>query len=121
MASARELLLRYLDAFCAGDVDAVASLLAEDAVFSGPFVPDASRERYVAALRADPPEAASYEMHQLIADETGAAAFFRYDKRGARVNMALFVVAGGGKLTRLRLLFDPRELAADDDTRTPPP
>jgi hypothetical protein len=73
-----ELAMEFLHGFCAGGVDGLAPLLAEDLRVIGPYHRFASKAAYLESLRADPPEPAGLRVSS-ITEGDGTVAVF-YDK-----------------------------------------
>lgn len=107
----RDAALAYLRAFCAGDLEALSGLLAETLQFDGPFLSCRSRAAYLAELRASPPEPARFQVLHAFEEDGQAGVFFRYEKAGLSVPMALSCGVRGGRIHALRLYFDGRAFA----------
>ncbi len=56
----REIAMGFLRCFCAGDVDGLASLLAEDFPLNVPLYQFSSANTYSQSLKSDPPEQCGY-------------------------------------------------------------
>lgn len=96
----------WLDHFCAGRIDALAPLLADDLVVDGPFHHSTSAADYLAALRADPPRGLSCRvLHAFEAGPT-ACLVYRLAKDGVDTPVAQVFETGGGRIGRITLVFD---------------
>jgi len=58
----REVAMEFLRCFCAGDVDGLASLLAEDFQFNCPLCQFSAANAYLESLKSDPPEQCGYRV-----------------------------------------------------------
>lgn len=108
MTAARDVALAWLRAFCAGDVDAVAALLAPDVHFRGPLHRSDSAAEYVDSLRRDPPERCDCRIHAVIADGEDVAIFYDYLKPAGPVTIAQHFRIRDGLVAGTRLVFDGR-------------
>jgi hypothetical protein len=101
----------YLTRFCAGDIDGLGELLADDFEFVGPFVQTDDPASYLAALRADPPVGCSVEMIHAFDDGDLVNLIYRFSKPGASALMSQLFVVRGDLITRTVLIFDPDDLS----------
>ena len=104
----RELVIRYLEAFCAGDIEAIAELLAPDLRFKGPFHEYHRAQDYLAGLRADPPETASYHLLSVTEDAENVAVFYAYRKDEGTRDLAQLFRFRNGRIGEILLIFDGR-------------
>jgi SnoaL-like domain len=100
----------YLARFCAGDIDALAELLADDFEFVGPFVQTSGPASYLEALRADPPQDCSAEIIHAFDDGDLVNLIYRFSKPGINALMSQLFVIRGDTVTRTLLIFDPSDL-----------
>jgi hypothetical protein len=105
----RDLAMAFIRRFCSGDIDGVASLLAEDLQFSGPFQHFDSRAAYVDTLRNDPPEACGYRVLSLTENEDSVAVFYDYVKSKTTLTIAQLFRFKGQEISNILLVFDGRE------------
>ena len=106
--SNKDMVIRYLEAFCAGDIDAIGRLLAPELSFRGPFHNYDSARAYLDGLRADPPEAAAYDLLSLTADVDNVAVFYTYRKGDSARDLAQLFRFRNGKILEILLIFDGR-------------
>ena len=76
----RDRALDFLKHFCAGDVDALAALLADDLQFTGPLFQFNSRAAYLKSLRDDPSEPCGYRILSVTDSDDSVAVFYDYEK-----------------------------------------
>lgn len=76
----KDVALRYLHAFCKGDIDKIESLLLPDLVFEGPYLSCNSSEEYIAHLRQDPPESASFRVLNILREGNLIVVVYEYVK-----------------------------------------
>jgi RNA polymerase sigma-70 factor (ECF subfamily) len=109
-ASVREVVERYLDAWERGDVEALAALLAEDAVFAMPPYPSWWRGREViAAFAAEP----AHRYRRVWANGQPANAAYRWDpERGRYIAEALEVLTLEGTRVKAMIAFMRPDLFA---------
>lgn len=105
--SPRALALAFLDAFAAGDVDALGGLLHEALDVRGPFFAGDTAAAYLGALRADPPEPAVIDVLALFETPSEVCVVYTYRKRAATAEMAQWFVFEAGQIRKIRLFFDP--------------
>ena len=108
--TAGSLARRYVEAFCKSDIDGLASVLHPDLAFRGPLVAVDGARKYLALLRDDPPEPATFTERFLVEGEQKAAFLFDFRKPAASISMALFCRAEDGLLVEITLVFDPSAL-----------
>jgi len=104
--SCRETALRFLDCFCSGDIAGIESLLTRDFRLHGPLYECDSRNQYIAALHADPPEPASYDVIDIVANSATIVIFYVYRKAaGGAVTIAQLFRFRGALVCETRLVF----------------
>jgi hypothetical protein len=103
----RERALAFVQRFAAGDVDGLASLLAEDVRVVGPQLDVVSRANYLAALQGDPPQPAAARILS-VTDEGGTVAvFWDYLKPERIVTVAQLFRIRDGKICEILIVFPP--------------
>jgi len=102
---AREISVRFAEAFCAGDLPGLASLLSPSFRLSGPLAEYHSREHYLAALESAPPVPAPCRVIQLSGGEADAAILYEYAKAPTPVLVAQFNRISDGLISETRLVF----------------
>lgn len=106
--SPRDLALAFLDAFCAGDLDRLHSLFAEDVRVHGPFLAADSRAAYLAALAHDPPGDGVAEVLHASQDGESVALFYRYTTPRSSGLIGQWTQCQDGRITALTFVFDPQ-------------
>jgi hypothetical protein len=104
----RDLSIEFIQAFCDGDVQAIAPLPADEFEFEGPFYRFSSREAYIQALREDPPEPASFEVVKVFENGADVCVFYRFTKSTRSALMAQWNRFENGKIAAVTLVFDGR-------------
>jgi hypothetical protein len=102
---AREISVQFAEAFCAGDLPRLASLLAPSFRLSGPLAEYHSRDHYLAALHGDPPLPAPCRVIQLSGGEADAAILYEYAKAPTPILVAQFNRVTDGLISETRLVF----------------
>jgi hypothetical protein len=104
--SSEERALAFVRRFAAGDVDGLASLLAEDVRVAGPHLDVVSRADYLAALQDDPPQPAAARVLSVIGDGDTVAVFWEYEKPERAVTVAQLFRLRGARIAEMHLVFD---------------
>jgi len=107
----RDAALAFIGHFCQGRVRDLTALLTEDFRFEGPFFSAGTRDEYVAALEADPPEAARFDLLRVFEAGDDVCLLYRYHKGGESALMAQWTRFLGKEISGITLIFDPRGLA----------
>jgi len=106
MMNNRELALSYLRCFCAGDIDALESLLAPDLDFAGPLHRFDSRDAYIASLRRVPPGRCEYQVISLTERADEVAIFYEYEKPNGALTIGQLFGFRHNKIANMLLVFD---------------
>ena len=109
--SNRDVAIRFLERFSAGDVDGLVPLLAEDLRFEGPLHRFATRHDYLSCLRDDPPSPCECRVLSLTEKEDQVAVFYEYQKPDGAVTVAQLFCFEEGLIARTVLVFDGRGVA----------
>ncbi len=106
----RKLALAFINCFCAGDIDGLASMLHPDFQFIGPLFTADSAEDYLTTLRADPPERSLCDIHSVTENDSSVAVFYRYEKLSGDLEIAQLFQFTERLISGIRLIFDSQEL-----------
>jgi hypothetical protein len=101
--------VEFIDAFCAPDIDVLGRLLVDDLRFDGPWLRCDSRDAYLSALRADPPQPARHEVVQLAETDDEVSVFYRYIKPGETMLVVQRNWFRGNRIARISLAFEREE------------
>ena len=101
-----QLAQRYLECFCAADIEALAGLLAPELQFTGPFHEFSCAADYLQSLRDDPPRDVQYSLLHRSEDERGACLIYEYTKPGVSTTMAQWFEVKHNKISKIILVFD---------------
>jgi hypothetical protein len=105
----------YVRAWKGGDFDTVRSILADDVSFIGPFAELDNADDCVDGLRKLSEIVTDIVVHKRLADESDALTWFDLHTSVAPpVPTANWSHAEAGKITRIRVAFDPRPLLPPD-------
>ena len=96
----------FIERFCAGDVDGLEPLLAEDLRFTGPFLNFDTREGYLASLRQDPPLPSEHRLRAVLAHDGTVAVFWDHGRGLDFVPMAHLFRVAGRRISEILLIFD---------------
>jgi hypothetical protein len=100
--------LKFLSCFCAGDINGLAPLLAEDLEFTGPFHRLRSRDEYLDILKNDPPEKCGFRVISISEDGDSVSVFYDYEKSDSSVTIAQLFKFRNQKISEILLVFDGR-------------
>lgn len=103
----RDLALAFIERFCAGDVEQLAPLLAQDLRFRGPLLRCGSARDYLKSLHADPPERTGYRVLDVTEEASSVSVLWIYDKPGESLTMAQLFGIREGKIGEIVLVFEP--------------
>ncbi len=103
-----DLAVKYLEAFCAGNLDRLEALLAEDLRFRGPFYTFKSASEYMDSLRRDPPEECGFKIRSITENESAVAVFYEYQKFDRVVQVAQLFEFKAQRIQDILLIFDGR-------------
>ncbi len=104
---ALEVARRYMEVFYSGRAaEELLPILADDLVFEGPFLRCESADEYVDSLRGDSRAGLSYEMLDEFESGESACLVYRFSKPGVETTMAQVFETRGGRIARIRLVFD---------------
>jgi hypothetical protein len=97
----------YLDAvFGPATLDDLSSLLHPTLEFTGPLSAYDSAAAYIEAMKADPPEGFGYQLLHRYEDEASACIVYEFSRDEMTLLMAQTFEVEGGKIKRIRLIFD---------------
>jgi hypothetical protein len=105
----REVALSFVRYFCEGRISDLGGLLTDDLEFQGPFPYASTRENYLAALHADPPAPAQFEVRRIFEEGEDVCMIYEYRKEGTPLLIAQWTRFRGMKIRGITLLFDGRE------------
>ena len=106
----REVALKFIRRFCAGDVDGLALLLAEDLRFKGPLPQFGSRDAYLDCLKNDPPRSCAYQVLSVTESGDSVSVFYEYEKGDGGVTIAQLFKFKDRGIAEILLVFDGRGL-----------
>ena len=107
----RDVALRFLERFSAGDIDGLGSLLAPDLRFEGPIHRCSSAHEYLSRLRADPPTRGGIDIISITDNDDSVAVFYHYRKPDAIMIVGQLFGFESGHIARMLVVFDGRHFA----------
>ena len=107
----REAALQFVRSFCAGDVDALAPLLAEDLRFRGPLYQFRSAETYLNVLKSGPLEPSGHRLISVTENEDSVSVYYDYEKSDATITIAQLFIFRDRRISEILLVFDGRGFA----------
>jgi len=107
--------LKFLDTFYhEDDPELLRELVHPDLSFEGPMYEFTSASDYIEALKQDPPRDMEYRIIKLFSDESSACLVYEFSKPGVKTNMVQLFDIDGGKIRRIRLVFDSAALESHE-------
>lgn len=103
--------IEFVRGFCAGDVEALVPLLAEDFRFSGPFFQFNSADAYLDTLRSDPLEAGGYKLLSVTENVDNVSIYYDYEKSDRVLTIAQLFKFKHQKICETLVVFDGRGFA----------
>lgn len=110
MSNCLDLARDYIRAFCAGDIDRLTPLLADDFVIQGPLYRFESAAAFLDRLKTLNAPAADCQLLSLQGDDGSASAFFNYRIGPMTLLMAMQFTARDNQLGSALLVFDTAKL-----------
>jgi len=104
----RDMALQFLNYFCSGDVDSLATLLVVDLQFKGPLYQFSSRDGYLDSLKDDPLEKAGYQISSVTESGDSVSIYYDYEKNDQVITIAQLFRFKKGRISELLLVFDGR-------------
>ncbi|MEV7616738.1 nuclear transport factor 2 family protein [Streptomyces sp. NPDC089799] len=107
---------KYFTAWQTGDFDTLRGLLADDVDFAGTLGTASGAEECLAGLRGMSRILEKIEVHARVADDTDVITWFDLHTAGAPpAPTANWTHVENGRITRIRVTFDPRGILATLD------
>ena len=112
----REIALKYLSCFCAGDIEELQQLLAPHLKFSGTLHSYSSRVEYLDSLNNDSPGKCDYKLLSIAENDDSVAVFYDYKKPDQIVHIAQLFTISDQKIQEILLIFDGRCISQDSSS-----
>ena len=103
--------VEFLKCFCAGDIDGLVPLLADDLRFKGPLHQFSSSTTYLQSLRDNPPGHCGYRILNITESEDSVSIYYDYEKGDGALTVAQLFRFTNHKIRELLLVFDSRGFA----------
>lgn len=103
-----EVATRYFDAWRAKDMDAYRALLADGVDFAGPFGTAHGIDECVEGMRRLAGGTTDVVVEKMIGDDNDVISWFDLHTADASFAVANWTHVEGGRITRIRVTFDPR-------------
>ncbi len=107
----RDVTMEFLRCFCAGDINGLVPLLAEDLQFTGPFHHLSSSDAYLDSLKNDPPEKCGYRVLNVMESGDSVSIYYDYEKSDGAITIAQLFTFKNQKIREILLVFDGRGFA----------
>lgn len=113
MADSATVICRYLDAWRAGDLTLLRAVLADEVSFAGPLGHCENADEYCHAIERLVRITTEIDVHKVFADGRHVLAWFDLHTTVAPpCPIANWSQVRDGKISRVQVTFDPRQLAA---------
>jgi hypothetical protein len=107
----RDVAMEFLRCFCAGDINGLVPLLAEDLQFKGPFHQFSSSDAYLDSLKNDPLEKCGYRVLHVMESRDSVSIYYNYEKSDGAITIAQLFTFKNQKIREILLVFDGRRFA----------
>ena len=104
----QEVAQKYLEYFCAGKIDDVASLLAPNLTFTGTLQTFGTAAEYITSLKDDPPGQCDFNILSITESNDSVAIFYEYIKPEGVVQISQLFTIADGRIKEILLIFDGR-------------
>lgn len=108
MLTNREVALKYIECFCACDIEGLSSLLAPDLKLKGTLHSYNSSSEYLESLKNSPPEKCSYRILSVTEGNDSVSIFYDYIKTDSVITIAQMFKIHNQKIRETLLVFDGR-------------
>lgn len=105
----RDIALVYLSCFCAGDIEGLVPLLAEDLCFRGTLHTFQSATDYLDSLRDNPPVVCDFTVVSITENRDSVAMFYELTKPNHPLSVAQLFRFREDKICEVLLIFDSRD------------
>ncbi|WP_444916350.1 hypothetical protein [Microbulbifer sp. JMSA003] len=107
-----ELARKYMEIFYESkDFDSLDLILDEKLDFEGPLFKCKSAKEYIESLKASPPVDVSYEMVEEFHNPNSTCYMYRFTKNCRNTLMAQTFHYKVGRISKIRLVFNPEEIS----------
>jgi ketosteroid isomerase-like protein len=107
----KDLATTYFDSWRAKDFETFRSILADDATFRGPLGMADGADELVAGIEGMSQITTGIEVERMLADGPDVLTWFQLGTKMADpTSVASWIHAEDGRITRVRVTFDPREI-----------
>ena len=107
----QQIALEYIRCFCAGDIEGLEPIMANNLKFSGTFVSFDSLDEYLDSLRNDPPEKCQYRVLSITENSDSVALFYDYEKPNGVIRIAQLFKISDEKINEILLVFNGGEIS----------
>ena len=105
----REIAMEFIKNFCAGDVEALGSLLEDDFQLKGPLYRFDSKAAYLESLKADPLERCGFNVLNITEDDSTVSIYYEYKKSAKTIIIAQLFRFKEQRIGETLLVFDRNE------------
>ncbi|PVV13012.1 MAG: hypothetical protein B6D77_04825 [gamma proteobacterium symbiont of Ctena orbiculata] len=106
-----ELAKKYLNIFfITHDFESLDTIFDQELDFSGPFFESKNLKVYMDSLVNDPPDNCQYELVEEYDNGESACLVYHFTKAKKSTLMSQLFWSDGGKIIKIRLIFDPTKI-----------
>ena len=106
----REIAIQLLENFCAGRIEELTKLLAENLKFRGPLYQFDHRDAYLVCLRANVPEPSGLKILSVTDDEDFVCIFYEYQKPADHIIIAQLFRIQAQQIIEIQPVFDTHQI-----------
>ncbi|MEQ9618769.1 MAG: hypothetical protein RIG61_06310 [Deltaproteobacteria bacterium] len=108
MLTNREVAVKYIEGFCARDLEGLSDILAPDLKFRGTLYSYDSSSDYMESLKNSPAEKCSYRILSVTEGRGSVSIFYEYIKPGEVITIAQLFKINDRKIIETLVVFDGR-------------
>jgi len=105
----KNIAIDFLKSFCDGSIENLASFLAEDLEFIGPYLQAESKKQYIDSLVSNPPEKAELFVIKTITEGKNVSVLYDYKKPSFTTRISQYFMIQDGKISETHLVFDTQQ------------
>ena len=102
----RQIAINFLECFCSGDIQGLATLLADDFQLTGPLYKFSSKDAYLESLADGPPEKCEYRVLSIMGSGDSVSIYYNYQKQAGAITIAQLFQLRNNKISEMLLVFD---------------
>ena len=106
-----QIAIRFLECFCSGDIQGLATFLADDFQLTGPLYKFGSKDAYLESLADGPPEKCEFRMLNIMEAGENVSIYYDYEKRDGAITIAQLFWFRNHQISEMLIVFDTNGFA----------